>query len=101
MLDSYYDLLQSNWNPADVNVWASIGAHLIRLNDDLTQLCQSAEELLLSDMAKEAGFNLTLIFALLKGLSSEKSALAYLVAHPQLVQGVKNWDEAITKVRAG
>jgi hypothetical protein len=100
MLESYYDLLQSNWNPADVNVWVSIGAHLIQLNDDLARLCQSAEELLLAGMAKEAGFNLSLLFALLKGLVSERAVLTYLIAHPQLVYDVRNWDEAITKVRS-
>jgi hypothetical protein len=100
MLESYYDLLQSNWNPADVNVWVSIGAHLIRLNDDLARLCQSAEELLLAGMAKEAGFNLTLIFTLLKGLVSERAILSYVIAHPHLIQNVQNWDEAIAKVRA-
>lgn len=99
-LESYYDLLQSNWNPSDVNVWVSIGAHLIQVNDDLTQLCQSAEELLFSDLAKEAGFNLSLIFTLLKGLVSERAALTYLIAHPNQVQGVKNWDEAISMARA-
>lgn len=99
-LESYYDLLQSNWNPSDVNVWVSIGAHLIQVNDDLTQLCQSAEELLFSDLAKEAGFNLSLIFTLLKGLVSERAALTYLIAHPKEVQGAKNWDEAISMARA-
>ena len=100
MLESYYDLLQSNWNPADVNVWVSIGAHLIQLNDDLTQLCQSAEELVLASMAKEAGFNLSLIFTLLKGLVRERAVLTYLIVHPQLVHDVQNWDEAIAKVRS-
>jgi len=99
-LESYYDLLQSNWNPTDVNVWVSIGAHLIQVNDELAQLCQSAEELLLSGLAKDAGFNLSLIFALLKGLANERAALTYLIAHPNQVQGVQNWDGAIAKMRA-
>jgi hypothetical protein len=98
-LESYYDLLQSDWNPADINVWVSIGAHLIQVNDELSQLCQSAEDLVLSGMAKEAGFNLSLIFALLKGLASERAALTYLIAHPHQVQGVKNWNEAISRAR--
>jgi hypothetical protein len=100
-LESYYDLLQSKWNPVDVNVWVSIGAHLIQVNDELAQLCQSAEDLLLSGLAKDAGFNLSLIFALLKGLASERAVLTYLIAHHNQVQGVQNWDEAIAKARAG
>jgi hypothetical protein len=98
-LESYSDLLQSQWNPSDTNVWVSIGAHLIQVNDDLAQLCQSAEDLLLSGQASKAGFNLALIFALLKGLASERAALAYLIAHPNLVRDVKNWDEAISMAR--
>jgi Cys-tRNA synthase (O-phospho-L-seryl-tRNA:Cys-tRNA synthase) len=69
------------------------------VNDELTQLCQSAEELLLSGLAKEAGFNLSVIFDLLKGLASERAAVTYLIAHPNQVQNVKNWDEAISKAR--
>jgi len=36
---------------------------------------------------------------LLKGLASERAALAYLIAHPNLVRDVKNWDEAISMAR--
>jgi len=99
-LESYSDLLQSQWNPSDTKVWVSIGAHLIQVNDELAQLCQSAEDLLLSGQASEAGFNLALIFDLLKGLASERAALTYLIAHPNLVRDVKNWDEAISKAKA-
>lgn len=99
-LESYYDLLQSAWNPADVAAWVSVGAHLMQLNDDLSRLCQTAEELVLSGLAKPAGFNLSVIFALLKGLTSERAVLAYLIAHPHLVKDAQNWDEAIAKVRA-
>lgn len=98
-LGSYADLLESNWNPSDENIWVSIGAHLIQVNDGLTRLCQSAEELLLSGMAKEAGFNLAVIFDLLKGLASERAVVTYLIAHPKQVQDVKNWDEAISKAK--
>ena len=99
-LEAYYDLLQSAWNPEDKTAWVSIGAHLMQLNDDLSHLCQAAEELVLSGHAKEAGFNLSLIFALLKGLTGERAILTYLIAHPHLVQQAKNWDQAIAKVRA-
>lgn len=99
-LESYSDLLRSEWNPSDSNVWISIGAHLIQVNDELTQLCQSAEEMLLSGLAKEAGFNLSIVFDLLKGLASERVAVTYLIAHPNQVHDVKSWDEAISKARA-
>ena len=99
-LESYSDLLQSQWNPVDTNVWVSIGAHLMKVNDELIKLSQSAEELVLSGLAKEAGFNLSVIFDLLKGLASERVAVTYLIAHPKQVHDVKNWDEAISKARA-
>ena len=98
-LESYSDLLQSQWNPVDTNVWVSIGAHLMQVNDELTKLSQSAEELVLSGLAKEAGFNLSVIFDLLKGLASERAAVTYLIAHPKQVHDVKNWDEAISMAR--
>jgi len=99
-LETYYDLLQSAWSPADTQAWVSIGAHLVQLSDELARLCQTAEELILMGYGKEAGFNQALIFSLLKGLVSERTILTYAIAHPELVKGAKNWDEAITKVRA-
>lgn len=98
LLEVYYDLLQSAWNPEDMTTWISHGARLIHINDELSRLCQAAEELVLSGLAKEAGFNLSLIFTLLKGLVSERAILAYLIAHPDLAHKASNWDEAITKI---
>lgn len=99
-LEVYYDLLQTAWNPEDTSSWVSIGARLMQVNDELSRLCQVAEELVLNGMAKEAGFNLSLIFTLLKGLASEHAILAYLIAHPHLAHNAPNWDGAIAKVRA-
>lgn len=98
-LESYYDLLESDWNPKDKHSWVAIGAHLMQLNVDISRLCRSAEELVLAGHATEAGFNLSLIFTLLKGLASEHSMLAYLISHPEKIAGVRDWDEALSKAR--
>jgi hypothetical protein len=98
-LESYFDLLRSDWNPSEASAWVSVGAHLLKLNGELARLCQAAEELVLSGLAKEAGFNLSLIFTLLKGLISERAILTYLISHPNLIYGAKNWDEAISRAK--
>jgi hypothetical protein len=98
-LEAYYDLLQTPWSPIDQTAWISVGARLIQINDALIKLCQAAEELVLAGLAKEAGFNLSLLFALLKGLSSERAILAYLIAQPKLVPDVNTWHEAISRAR--
>jgi hypothetical protein len=99
LLENYYDLEQSRWDPVEEDSWISSGANLIHLNNAIARLCQSAREMLLVGDAREAGFSLGLIFNLLKGLSSEKVILTYLIAHPQSVLNAESWSDAISKAR--
>jgi hypothetical protein len=99
-LSLYHQLLQSEWHPEDQNSWITVGARLLQMNDEIVKLCQSAEELVLTNLAKEAGFNLSLIFTLLKGLSSERTILTSLVASPSRAQNAKTWEQAMTMASA-
>lgn len=98
-LGLYHELLQSVWCPEDKNALISVGARLLQMSDELTKLCQSAEELVLTNQAKGAGFNLSLIFTLFKGLSSEKAVLTSLIANPKRVQYANTWEQAVAMAR--
>ncbi len=100
LLGKRYDLLESHWRPEEIHAWAQVGARILQINEELCRLCQSAEELVLRGLAKPAGFNLAILFSLLKALSIEYSVVTYLIAHPESAQTAKNWGDAINILEA-
>jgi hypothetical protein len=96
--NAYQDLLNSAWEPHDHVAWTSLGARLIALNAAIKKLAFVAETLILNGQGKEAGFTLSITFALFKGLASERSMLLYLIAKPELIVDSNTWNGALQEV---
>jgi hypothetical protein len=98
-LRQHQELLQQSWQPNDYVQWASIGARLMNSLGEIQKLLIAAENLVLIDQGKLAGFNLSMIFTMLKGLTNERAMLAYIVANPEIGKDAKTWDIAVEKVK--
>jgi len=97
-LQRHQDLLKSSWQPTEYIEWTSVGARLINSLSEIQKLLITAENLLLLDQGKLAGFHLSLIFSMLKGLRNERAILVYLIAHPELALKAENWNTAIDRI---
>jgi hypothetical protein len=75
------------------------GFLLVELIDQMNKLVASAEDMVLRDDALQAGFDLSILLKISLGLSSERTMIAYLVAHPEAVQFAHTWDQAIESLR--
>jgi hypothetical protein len=98
-LDEYQVISSAPWSPDEID-WGVIARRLSKANQELVELAMSAENLVLTNRGKVAGFNLSCVFALLKSLASEKVLLLYVITNPSQFQGAKTWNEALESARS-
>jgi hypothetical protein len=99
LIEGYYLICKEADGANSADYILEQGLVLVDYIAKMNRLVASAEDMVLRGKALQAGFDLSVLLKVSQGLRNERAMIAYLVAHPESLQGVHSWDHAIEELR--